>query len=104
MNKSIKTIVVLAALASLSPLVACAPTRTSESAGQYIDNSAITTKVKAAIMQDDELKVLQIHVTTYKDTVQLSGFVDAPRMIGRAEAIARAVEGVKYVNNDLIVK
>ncbi|MBC7952565.1 MAG: BON domain-containing protein [Rhodospirillaceae bacterium] len=104
MNKVIKTLVILASFAAISPLVACAQTRTSESAGQYIDNSAITTKVKAAIMQDDELKVLQIHVTTYKDTVQLSGFVDTPRMISRAEAVARAVEGVKYVNNDLIVK
>lgn len=103
MNKSIRTAVIFAGLAIL-PIAACAPTATSESTGQYVDDSAVTTKVKSAILQDPELKVMEIHVVTYKDTVQLSGFVDSSRMIARAGAVARDVEGVKTVQNNLVVK
>jgi len=104
MNKALRTIAVLAALAAPVLIAACAETRTSESTGQYLDGSTITAKVKSAIMQDDQLKVLQIHVLTYKDGVQLSGFVDSPQMVARAGTVARSVEGVKTVQNDLIVK
>jgi len=93
-------IVVLSALA----LAACAETGTRESTGTYVDNSAITGKVKAAILQDPSLKVMQIHVTTFKNVVQLSGFVDTPQMVERAGKVARDVEGVSSVQNDLIVK
>ena len=103
MNNAIKAASIVAALVIL-PIAACAPTSTSESTGQYIDGSTITAKVKNAIIQDPDLKVLEIHVLTYKDTVQLSGFVDDPRMIARAGDIARNVEGVKAVQNNLAVK
>ena len=104
MNKAIKTGLILAALTAIIPIVACAPTRTTESTGQYVDDSVITSKVKNDILQDADLKVLQIHVNTYKGTVQLSGFVDSSQAFARAGAVARAVEGVKAVQNDLAVK
>lgn len=102
MTQIIKRIAILVTL--MAAVSACSSTKTSESPGQFIDNSAITTKVKAAIMDDPDLKVLQIHVITYKDTVQLSGFVDNAKIISRADSVVRSVEGVKNVQNDLIVK
>jgi len=82
----------------------CASTRTHESTGEYIDNSVITSKVKAAIVGDPELKSLQISVKTYKDTVQLSGFVDSAEAVRRAGQAASGVQGVTSVRNDLVVK
>lgn len=85
-------------------LGACASTRTQESAGEYVDNSAITTKVKSALLNDKHIKSLPINVKTYKGVVQLSGFVDDRSQANRASAIARRVEGVRAVQNDLVVK
>ena len=76
----------------------------SETTGQYIDDSSITTRVKKAIFDEPSLKVAQINVETYKSVVQLSGFVDSPAQIGTAGSVARAVEGVTSVKNDLRVK
>jgi len=85
-------------------LAACAETRTRESTGQYVDSAAITTKVKTAILQDPEISVLSIKVTTFKGKVQLSGFVDTPELKAKAGKVAAAVEGVRAVENDLEVK
>lgn len=104
MNKAIRVVVLLAGLAAVLPATACSSTKTSESTGEYLDSAAITTKVKAAILQDEQLKVMQIQVETFKDTVQLSGFVDSPQMVARATNVVRNVEGVKAVRNDLVVK
>jgi osmotically-inducible protein OsmY len=104
MNKTLRTTAIACALASVVMLVACAGTKTSESTGAYVDDSAITGKVKTAILEDPALKVMQIHVDTYKNVVQLSGFVDTPQMIGRAGTVARQVSGVASVQNDLVVK
>ena len=76
----------------------------SETPGQYLDDSIITTKVKAAIFQEDSLKSLQIEVETYKGTVQLSGFVDSKASVKKAGEVAEKIEGVKSVKNDLTVK
>ncbi|WP_350196335.1 BON domain-containing protein [Thalassobaculum sp.] len=92
------------ALAATLALGACAETRTSESSGSYLDDTVITTKVKTAILEDPALKVMQIQVSTHKNVVQLSGFVDTPQMIARAGTVANRVEGVASVKNDLIVK
>ena len=92
------------ALASVLAFTACAETSTNESTGAYVDNSAITGKVKSAILQDPGLKVMQIDVTTYKNVVQLSGFVDTPQMVERAGTVAKQVNGVTSVQNNLIVK
>jgi osmotically-inducible protein OsmY len=83
---------------------ACASTRTQESAGEYVDDSVITTKVKSLLAADDFLKSFQISVETFKGEVQLSGFVNSQRAVDKAVEIARSVKGVQSVKNDLIVK
>jgi osmotically-inducible protein OsmY len=82
-------------------LVGCASTPTSESTGQYVDDSAITTKVKAALLDDPALKSNEITVQTFKGRVQLSGFVRSRENIEQAVADARAVKGVQAVENDM---
>ncbi len=84
--------------------VGCASTPTKESTGQYVDDSTITTKVKAAIFNDPALKVFQINVETFKGEVQLSGFVDSSQSVKKAGEVARGVAGVKSVKNSLVVK
>ncbi len=91
-------------LLMLITLVACASTRTHESTGEYVDDSVITTKVKALLAEDNLLKSFQISVETYKGTVQLSGFVNSRETVNKAGEIARSVKGVKSVRNNLIVK
>ena len=82
----------------------CAGGKSRESTGEYLDDSAITTKVKAAIFGTPKLRTLQISVETFKGVVLLSGFVDSSDASSRAAEIARRVNGVKMVNNSLIVK
>jgi hypothetical protein len=84
--------------------VACASTSKQESTGEYVDDSVITTKVKALLAEDDFLKSFKISVETYKGTAQLSGFVASQNAVDKAGQIARSVKGVKSVKNDLIVK
>lgn len=91
-------------LMMFTAFVACASTRKQESVGEYVDNSVITAKVKAKLAEDEFLKSFQISVVTFKDTVQLSGFVDSQNAVEKAGQIARSVEGVTAVKNDLIVK
>jgi osmotically-inducible protein OsmY len=83
---------------------ACASTRTQESAGEYVEDSVITTKVKSLLAADDFLKSFQISVETFKGKVQLSGFVNSQKAVDKAGEIARSVKGVQSVKNDLIVK
>ena len=78
--------------------------RTHESAGEYVDDSVITTKVKSLLAADDFLKSFQISVEMYQGTVQLSGFVNSQQAVDKAGQIARSVKGVKSVKNNLIVK
>lgn len=84
--------------------VACSSTATRESTGQYIDSSVITTKVKAELAAEDALKGYTINVETFKDVVQLSGFVDTGADKASAGNIAAGVEGVDYVRNNIVVK
>lgn len=91
-------------IASGTLLSGCAASDHHQSTGQYIDDSTITTKVKAAILDDPDLHVTQVNVETYQGVVQLSGFVDEHSQIKKAEADARNVEGVRSVKNDLRVK
>ena len=90
--------------ASMLLALGCAGTSTKESTGEYFDDTTITTKVKAAIFDEPSLKVAQISVETYKSVVQLSGFVDSTAQIGTAATVARSVEGVVSVKNDLRLK
>ena len=84
--------------------MACDSTSKQEGAGEFVDDSVITTKVKALLAEDDFLKSFQISVETYKGTVQLSGFVDSQKAVDKAGEIARGVKGVKSVKNNLNVK
>ena len=84
--------------------VACASTPKQESAGEYVDDSVITTKVKSLLAADDFLKSFEIGVETYKGTVQLSGFVNSQQAVDKAAEITKSVKGVKSVKNNLIVK
>ena len=88
-------ITVFAASASISK---------QEGAGEYVDDSVITTKVKSQLAADDFLKSFEISVETYKGIVQLSGFVGSQQAVDKAGEIARSVKGVKSVKNDLKVK
>jgi osmotically-inducible protein OsmY len=93
------------ALVAAMPIAACtSSSRTTESTGEYVDDAAITSKVKAAILAEPGLKTLQIGVETYKDVVQLSGFVDNAQAKTRAGEVAAGVSGVKSVRNNLVVK
>ncbi len=91
-------------LTLITTFMACASTSKQESTGEYVDDSVITTKVKALLAADDFLKSFQIGVETYKGTVQLSGFVNSQQAIDKAGEITRSVKGVKSVKNNLIVK
>jgi osmotically-inducible protein OsmY len=90
--------------AALLLATGCASTSNRESTGQYIDDSSITTRVKKAIFDEPSLKVAQINVETYKSVVQLSGWVDSAAQIGTAGSLARSVDGVTSVKNDLRLK
>ncbi|MBU0730189.1 MAG: BON domain-containing protein [Proteobacteria bacterium] len=82
----------------------CASTATKEGTGEYIDDSVITTKVKAEIFTEASLKSSEINVETFKGVVQLSGFVKYQVDIDKAVEVARGVTGVISVKNDLILK
>jgi len=94
----------LVCIVLVTAIVGCASTQKREGTGEYLDDSAITTKVKAAIFNDPALKVFQINVETFKGEVQLSGFVDSAQSVKRAGEVARSVKGAKSVKNNLIVK
>lgn len=82
----------------------CASTATSESTGEYIDDSAITAKVKTALLADKTVSGMAVKVVTFKGVVQLSGFVDTETERQQAEILAAAVSGVKSVENKISVK
>lgn len=94
----------LVCFGALFASLGCAATQKQESAGEYLDDSVITTKVKAAVFNEATLKTLQINVKTYKGETQLSGFVDSAQSVTKAGEIAGRVEGVVSVRNDLLIR
>ncbi len=82
----------------------CSATATHQSTGEYIDDAAITTKVKSAFVSDDTVKAFDVKVDTFRGVVQLSGFVDSTLQKSRAEEIARATNGVRDVKNNIQLK
>ena len=104
MKKRYSVIRFLVVLMMIAAFMACASTPKQESTGEYIDDSVITAKIKTQLANDDFLKSFQISVESRKGIVQLSGFVDSQIAVDKAGQIARGVEGVKSVRNDLIVK
>ena len=104
MEKLHRVMKFMACFALITALMGCAATQKHESTGQYVDDSVITTKVKAAIFNEASLKTLQINVKTFKTTVQLSGLVDSKKTADKAEELVKGVKGAKSIKNDLIVK
>jgi osmotically-inducible protein OsmY len=96
--------VLVLAVAALSTVVGCASTATQESTGQYLDDTGITGRVKAAIFNDASLKSAEINVETFKGVVQLSGFVNSSAEIQRAVQLVQSISGVRSVRNDMRLK
>ncbi len=105
MKLSVPTLVTILALGCASTLsTGCAGSSTRESTGEYIDDTTVTTKVKAAFVKDPLVKAMDVNVDTFKGTVQLSGFVDTAEQKARAEQIAAGVRGVTSVKNNISLK
>lgn len=100
----LSTLAVAAALGTSLLAAGCGSTPSGSSAGQAIDDTVLTTKVKAAFVKDEVVDALDIQVKTYNGTVQLSGFATSAEERNRAVELARAVEGVKEVRNDIELK
>lgn len=88
---------------ALVTVTACSATRGEQSAGEHVDDAVITTKVKAALIEEPATKARQIDVTTFRGTVQLSGFVDSADEKTAASRVAHSVNGVQNVRNELLV-
>jgi len=84
--------------------VGCASTDTRSGTGEYIDDSVITSKVRAALLNEPNLNSVDINVETFKGVVQLSGFVNSQAQINRALAVTRTIGGVYSVKNDMRLK
>ena len=97
-SATLKTTAMMAVLLIIS---ACSATRTQQSAGEVIDDTVLTSKVKIALMEDPITKARQINVETFRGVVQLGGFVDNAQQRDQATKAARSVTGVQEVRNDL---
>lgn len=94
----------LAVLALLGLLAAPLAGCSGESAGEYVDDSVISNTVRAKLIDDSDLNMFQIDVTTLQGEVQLSGFVDSEEAKARAGRVAAGVDGVREVHNNLVVQ
>ncbi|EEF62817.1 BON domain-containing protein [Pedosphaera parvula] len=92
------------ALAFTAGVTGCAGDRYNQSTGEHIDDRATTTRVKSALSHDATYKYENVNVTTFKGVVQLSGFTDTGAQKSRAGDIAKGVEGVREVKNNITVK
>ena len=99
-----KSIASLLAITALTLVVGCGATAQKEGTGEYIDDAVITTKIKAALLQEPALKSMEINVETFKGRVQLSGFVTSPSNAATAVTLARSVTGVQAVKDDIRIK
>jgi osmotically-inducible protein OsmY len=102
--KIAQRLVAILAASVVVGLAGCAPTSTRAGTGEYIDDTLITSKVKAAFAADPTVKATEVQVETFKGTVQLSGFVESRESAQRAVQIARQVKGVTEVRNNTILK
>ena len=97
--------IAFAALAGITLLSSgCAVMRGQETTGAYVDDSAITTSVKAKFVEDKTVSAMSISVETLNGTVQLSGFAKSGAEKAQAESIARGVKNVRAVRNDIVVR
>ena len=104
MNQISKYLSAVVLAVTLVTAVGCSSTPKQEGTGEYVDDSVITTKVKAAVFNEPLLKSAEINVETFKGVVQLSGFVSSQSAANKAVEVARGVGGVKSVKNDMRIK
>jgi len=104
MNKFSKVLSAAFLAVTLVSVVGCASTSQKEGTGEYVDDAVITTKVKAAIFNEPTLKSAEINVETFKGVVQLSGFVNSQADINKAVEVARSIQGVTSVKNNMRLK
>ena len=93
-----------AGLLFVAALSGCASSHHQSSTGEYVDDTVITTKVKAAILNDKLVNGFDVNVETYKGVVQLSGFVTSASAHDKALALARSVSGVQSIKDDIVVR
>jgi osmotically-inducible protein OsmY len=104
MSNITRKLATLVGILFMALALGCASTAKQEGTGEYVDDTVLTTKVKAAIFNEPSLKSTEINVETFKGVVQLSGFVSSAADESTAVAVARKVEGVKSVKNDMRLK
>jgi osmotically-inducible protein OsmY len=104
MTNITRKLATLAGVLLMATALGCASTAKHEGTGEYVDDTVITTKVKAAIFNEPTLKSAEINVETFKGVVQLSGFVSSQAGENKAVEVARTVGGVKSVKNDMRLK
>jgi osmotically-inducible protein OsmY len=104
MSNLIRKWATLAGVVLMATALGCASTAKQEATGEYMDDTVITGKVKTAIFNEPTLKSAEINVETFKGVVQLSGFVSSATAENTAVVVARKVEGVKSVKNDMRLK
>jgi osmotically-inducible protein OsmY len=104
MNKFTRRFTTVAAALLIASALGCASTAKQEGSGEYVDDTVITGKVKAAIFEESTLKSAEINVETFKGIVQLSGFVSSAAAESKAVQVARGVAGVKSVKDDMRLK
>lgn len=91
-----------AAVAAVALVIAgCSSTPTSSGTGEWFDDSWITTKVKTQLIGDTSVSGTSINVETFRGVVQLSGFAATQAEVDRALKLAKDVNGVKSVKNDI---
>lgn len=105
MKNTILPVGIILSLVIATPMLSgCAATEDRPSTGQYIDDRAITAKVKAELLEDPVTDGLSINVDTFKGEVSLNGFVGSAEEKRHAGDIAKSINGVRTVNNNLEMK
>ena len=104
MTNITRRLATIAGVLVMATALGCASTAKTEGTGEYVDDTVVTSKVKAAIFNEPSLKSAEINVETFKGVVQLSGFVSSAAAENTAVTVARKVEGVKSVKNDMRLK
>ncbi len=99
-----KTLVALIASTAVLSAAACSATRTQRAPGEQVDDAVVLTSVKSALVSDKVTDAGDINVDVNRGVVKLSGFVDNPDQKSQAATVARQVDGVKSVQNDIAVK
>jgi len=103
-NNMYRKLATIAGALLIASALGCASTAKQEGTGEYVDDTVLTGKVKSAIFAEPTLKSAEINVETFKGAVQLSGFVSSAANEAKAVQVARAVDGVKSVKNDMRLK